>query len=169
MNVTEWTNLLKTRNAKNRLAGDATILAQQAALSTWVNGLLVVQGANPALWDYPPGFTLATSLTGNSASSVITLPQDYIKNALLVRMTSTVGATPTATIALQGSKDNTTWFAVDYSDSATPSVYTQATFAITTAATIQKMIRPHQNFKFIRFNMTANTNVTITTADVTAL
>lgn len=169
MNQTEWTNLLKTRNAKNKLAGDATVLGQQAALSTWVNGLLVAQGANPALWDYPPGISLASSLTGNSASTVVTLPQDYIKNALLVRITSTVGATPTATIAIQGSKDNATWFPVDYADSATPSVYTQATFAITTAATVQKMIRPHQNFKFIRFNMTANTNVTITTADVTAL
>jgi hypothetical protein len=169
MNVTEWTNLLKTRNAKNRLAGDATILAQQSALSNWVNGLLVGQGANPALWDYPPGISLGTSLTGNTASNVVTLPQDYIKNALLVRMTSTVGATPTASVAIQGSKDNVNWFPVDYSDSATPSVYTQAPLTITTAATIQKMIRPHQSFKFIRFNMTANTNVTITTADVTAL
>ena len=83
MNVTEWTNLLKTRNAKNKLAGDATVLGQQAALSTWVNGLLVAQGANPALWDYPPGISLASSLTGNSASTVVTLPQDYIKNRAL--------------------------------------------------------------------------------------
>lgn len=169
MNQTEWMNLLKTRNAKNKLAGDATILKEQVALSTWITGLLTAGGANPALWDYPTGLSLGTSLTGNTASTVVTLPQDYIKNALLVRMTSTVGATPTATIAIQGSKDAVTWSAVDYADSATPSVYSQATFAITTAATIQKMIRPHQNFKFIRFNMTANTNVTITTADVTAL
>ena len=169
MNQTEWMNLLKTRNAKNKLAGDAKVLSEQAALSTWINGLLTAGGANPVLWDYPPGFILATSLTGNSASTVVTLPQDYIKNPLLVRITSTVGATPTATIAIQGSKDNSAWSAIDYADSATPSVYTQATFAITTAATVQKMIRPHQNFKFIRFNMTANTNVTITSADVTAL
>jgi hypothetical protein len=169
MNVTEWTNLLKTRNAKNRLAGGTNILLAQAALSNLINQDLTALGANPALWDYPAGTSMGSSLTGITPSTVVTLPTDYVKNPLLIRITTTVGATPTATFAVQGSKDNSVWFAVDFCDSATPDTFGQATFTMTTATTVQKMVKPGTQMRYLRFNITANTNVTVTTADVSYL
>lgn len=83
----------------------------------------------------------------------------------LVQIVSTVGATPTVTVAIEGSADGTTWFAVPYADIATPGTVSVATFTITTATTTRKIVQPNVPVRFLRLNYSANTNVTLT-ADV---
>lgn len=169
MTPTEWLNLLKTRNAKNRLAGGAVIQAQQAALASEISQRLTVAGGNPALWDYPNGASLGSALTGNTNSTVLVLPQDFVKNPVLIRITTTIGATPTATFTVQGSHDNSTWFPIDYADSATPDTFGQSAFVITQAITVMKVLRPGPKMRYVRVNISANTNVTVTSIDATYL
>jgi len=166
----EWLNLLRLRNAKNKSAGGAAIQALTAAQINQTSQFLTMAGGNPALVnDYAAGSSMGSSLTGNTPSTVITLAKEVVNNPILIRITTTVGATPTATFAIQGSLDNSTWFSIDYADIATPDTWGQSTFVITTATTVQKVVRPHQKVKFLRFNMTVNTNVTVTTADAVIL
>jgi hypothetical protein len=80
----------------------------------------------------------------------------------LLKITTTVGATPTCTYAIEGSPDGTNWFNVAYSDSATPETVSVATFAITTATTVYKILRPNHPWRYLRVTMSANTNVTNT-------
>ena len=81
---------------------------------------------------------------------------------VLLKITTTVGATPTCTYAIEGSPDGTSWFAVPYADSATPTTVTVATFAITTATTAWKIVQPNVPVRFLRLTYSANTNVTNT-------
>lgn len=83
----------------------------------------------------------------------------------LVKITTTVGATPTVTVAIEGSEDGTNWFPVPYADSATPATASVATFAITSATTVYKHLLPNYAWRYVRLNYSANTNVTLT-ADV---
>jgi hypothetical protein len=169
MNLTEYTNLLKTDNAKYKVLGNPTQLLQQLALSNTFSQRLTWLGANPALFDYPAGTSMGTSITGNSPSTAIQIPQDYVKNPILIRLTTTVGATPTASFLVEGSHDNSTWFTLLAADSATPDTFVTTPFVVTTATTLQKVVKPGQRCRYIRFNITANTNVTVTTADLTYL
>jgi len=83
----------------------------------------------------------------------------------LLTITTTVGGTPTCTYAIEGSVDGVAWFAVAYADSATPETMSVATFTITTATTVQKIMRTGHPWRFLRLTYSANTNVT-TTADL---
>ena len=168
MNLSEWQDLLRRRNAKNRLAGGATIIAQQAAKASEISQALTTAGGNPSLWDYAAGTSLGSSLTGNVATSAMTLPRDVIGQPLVIRLTTTVGATPSATFTVQGSHDNSNWFTLSAADSATPDTFA-ANFVLTTATTVQKLVQPNQKTRYIRVNITANTNVTVTTIDAILL
>lgn len=86
-------------------------------------------------------------------------------NPALLKITTTVGATPTCTYAIEGSADGTNWFPVAYSDSATPETVSVAAFAITTATTAYKILRRDQPWRYVRITYSANTNVT-NTADI---
>lgn len=81
-------------------------------------------------------------------------------NTTTVAITTTIGATPTATVNIQGSLDGTNWWNVPY---RTPASDTSANTAltITTATTTVVYIDP----KFVRYLkvvVSANTNVTFT-------
>jgi hypothetical protein len=112
--------------------------------------------------------TLSTAQTGNGVSTNIVdrggAPSTPPGPALL-RITTTVGATPTCTYSVEGSADGTNWFNVAYADSATPETVSVATFAITTATTVFKIPRPGHPWRYLRITYSANTNVT-STADV---
>jgi hypothetical protein len=105
---------------------------------------------------------LSTAQTGNGASTNIVDRVGGANCPALLKVTTTVGATPTCTYAIEGSADGTNWFAVAYSDSATPETVSVATFAITTATTVYKILRPNHPWRFLRVTMSANTNVTNT-------
>jgi hypothetical protein len=113
---------------------------------------------------YPDSANLSTAQTGNGVSTNVADRGGGIA-AALVRITTTIGATPTCTYALEGSVDNANWYPVLYADSASPATVVNTTFVITTAITALKIIQPSQPVRYLRITYSVNTNVT-NTADV---
>jgi hypothetical protein len=113
----------------------------------------------------PNTANLSTAQTGSAASTNVVDRGALTERPSLLKIVTTIGATPTCTYAIEGSADGTNWFAVSYADSATPDTGSVATFAITTATTTYKILRPDQPWRFLRITYSANTNVT-NTADV---
>jgi hypothetical protein len=109
----------------------------------------------------PNQVNLSTTQTGNGPSTNIVNRKASTGPALL-KIVSTVGATPTVTVAIEGSPDGTDWTSVAYADAATPETVSVATFVITTATNTWKIIRPWHPWQFLRLSYTLNTNVTLT-------
>ena len=168
MNTTEWTNLLKTRNAK--IKGYAPpINALNAGYVSEISSRLSFQGATPALFDYPQGTVIANALTTSAPTSTFDLGKHQVAQYVAVRFVTTIGATPTATFDIQGSTDSSGgWQSLNFADSSAPTTYTNSTFVVTTATTIVKYLQFAQKIRYIRVNVTSNTNVTYT-IDVTPL
>jgi len=110
------------------------------------------------------GGQLSNAQTGNGASTNI-LDRGGDRGACLLRLVTTVGATPTVTIAIEGSPDGTDWRNVPYALQATPETVAVANVVITSATTNYYILRPGHPWRFLRLTYSANTNVT-TTADV---
>jgi hypothetical protein len=113
--------------------------------------------------DRPSSVNLSTGQTGTGASTHIADRGDHRGPALL-KIVSLIGATPTVTIAIEGSLDGADWYPVAYKDTpiAADSI---STFVITTATTTRKTLPANQPWRYLRLTLSANTNVTIT-ADV---
>lgn len=107
---------------------------------------------------------LSTAQTGNGVSTNV-VDRGGSTGVALLKVTTTIGATPTCTYAIEGSADGSDWFAVAYADSATPETLSVATFVITTATTVRKILRANHPWRYLRLTYSANTNVT-NTADV---
>jgi hypothetical protein len=106
---------------------------------------------------------------GNLSSAQVTnAPSDNVVDRggsvgpVLLRLTTTVGATPTCTYAIEGSASGTIWFPIQYADSASPQTLVITTFTITTAGTFFKLIPANIPVRFLRVTYSANTNVTNT-------
>src|SRR5215213_1243345 len=112
----------------------------------------------------PGAVSLSSAQTGNGASTNV-CDRGGSTNAALIKITTTVGASPTVTIAIEGSADGSDWFAVPYADAATPTTVSVATFAITTATTVRKIVQADVPVRYLRLNYTSNNNVTIASAD----
>lgn len=110
----------------------------------------------------PNTANLSAAQTG-SGQSTNTVDRGSSTGPALVKITTTIGATPTCTYAIEGSPDNTNWFPVAIADSATPETVSVATFVITTATTVYKILRTGHPWRFLRLTYSANTNVTNTT------
>jgi hypothetical protein len=80
----------------------------------------------------------------------------------ILRIVTTVGATPTCTYLIEGSADGTNWFAAPYATVAAPETVAVATFAITSATTTNMHLRPNHAWRYLRVTLSANTNVTST-------
>lgn len=115
----------------------------------------------------PNAARLSQAQTGNGVSTNIVDRGAAVERPALLAITTVVGATPTCTYAIEGSADGASWFPVSYADPATPDTGAVATFALTTAGTTLKILRPNQPWRYLRLTYSANTNVT-NTADVTA-
>lgn len=116
-----------------------------------------------ALFNLTNSANLSTAqVFAGSAVSTNIADRGTVTTPALLKITTTIGATPTVTIAIEGSPDGTNWFAIPYADSATPTTIAVAAFVITTATTVWKIIQPNVPVRFIRLNYTLNTNVTIT-------
>jgi len=109
----------------------------------------------------PQTQNLCSAQTGNGATTNIVDRAGRTGPALLT-ITTAIGATPTCTYAIEGSADGVTWFAIPYSDSATPETISVATFVITTAITAKKYLKAGVPWRFVRVTFSANTNVTNT-------
>lgn len=108
---------------------------------------------------------LSTAQTGNGASTNV-VDRGASGCSALLKVTTTVGATPTVTIAIEGSADGTNWFNVAYALPASPETVAVANVVITTATTNLYVLRPNHPWRYLRLTYSANTNVT-TTADLT--
>lgn len=105
---------------------------------------------------------LSAAQTGDGASTNI-VDRGGATGPALLTITTTVGATPTCTYAVEGSADGSDWFPVAFADAATPETMSVATFAITTATTVRKILRADHPWRYLRVTYSANTNVTNTT------
>lgn len=105
---------------------------------------------------------LQTTQTGN-ADSTNTADRGSLRAACLLKITSTVGATPTVTVNVLGSMDNTNFYNVAYAVAATPETPVVTAITITSATTGYYILRASHPWRFLKVNMSANTNVTLTT------
>src|SRR5687768_8261595 len=107
--------------------------------------------------------TLLTGFTGNGNSTVA----DRGKTGPgVVVITSTIGATPTVTVNIQGSADGAAWYNIPYALVATPSTFVITALTITTAVTTNYLLQTDQGWTYLRLVMSANTNVTLDAAAV---
>jgi hypothetical protein len=112
--------------------------------------------------EYPDTGNLSTAQTGNGVSTNI-VDRGGATGPALLKIVTTIGATPTCTYLIEGSAGGADWYPLQYADSATPGTVVVTTFVITTAITALKIIQPNQPVRFIRVTYSANTNVTNTT------
>jgi hypothetical protein len=127
--------------------------------------LITKAGDNPAVHAFPPGNVIANALTTNVDSTVLVAHSRYFTNDILLRVVTTIGATPTVTLTIRGSKDNSSFSNVNYALIATPATLVSTALVITTAQTSIYRIPPNQQVKFLKVTISAVTNVT-TTIDV---
>lgn len=109
----------------------------------------------------PEFVTLSAAQTGNGVSVNVADRGPSHKSGI-VRITTAVGATPTCTYALEVSADGSVWTPATYADITTPTVDSTATFVITTATVVQKIIKQQTWWRYCRVTYSANTNVTNT-------
>lgn len=108
------------------------------------------------------GVALSTAQTGTGDSTNIA-DRGSRRGPGAIVITTTVGATPTVTVNIQGSVDGTAWYNIGYSLVATPeTVAVAALAAITTATTTTYLLRPDHAWQQVKLVYSANTNVTIT-------
>lgn len=111
-----------------------------------------------------PG-NLQTAQGGNADSTNIIQRPGTESNLRppVLRIVSAVGATPTVTVQILASFDGTNWFRCPYqSIGAAPGAWSVADLVITSAATGLYALMPGQGWNFLKLNMSANTNVTLT-------
>lgn len=113
---------------------------------------------------------LCTAQTGNGATTNIADRGQIVgatdraatTGPALLRIVTTVGATPTCTYLVEGSANGSDWFPAPIADPATPGTLSVATFAVTTATTTLKLVLAGYPWRFLRITFSANTNVTNT-------
>ncbi len=109
----------------------------------------------------PDAASLSAAQTGNGQSTNVA-DRGGVRGPALVKVTTTIGATPTCTYAIECSPDGTNWFPAPYADSATPTTISVATFVVTTATTLYKILITDMPWRYVRMTYSANTNVTNT-------
>lgn len=106
--------------------------------------------------------TLFSAATGNVTSTVAARSKNDKPGAIVI--TSTVGATPTVTVNIQGSADGAAYYNIPYALVGTPSTFVVAAITITTATTTTYLLQTDQPWNYVRLVASANTNVTLTAA-----
>jgi hypothetical protein len=105
--------------------------------------------------------TLLTTSLATGPSPAASAEREDLSGPGAVVITSTIGATPSATVNIEGSVDGVNWFNIPYALVATPSTYTVSALTITTAVTTTYLLQANQPWQFVRLNVTANVNVTL--------
>jgi len=109
----------------------------------------------------PDVVALSTGQTGTGPSTNVVDRGGGLEAALLDIVT-TVGATPTVTVDVQGSADGTSWWNVGYSTPTPIAAAAVAALVITTATTTRLWLPANVPWRYLRCSYSANTNVTIT-------
>jgi hypothetical protein len=104
---------------------------------------------------------LSTAQTGSADSTNVADRGDRRGPGAIV-LTTTVGATPTVTINIQGSVDGTNFYNIPYQLVATSETIAIAAIVVTTAVTTTYLLRHDHAWRFLKLVYSANTNVTST-------
>jgi hypothetical protein len=104
---------------------------------------------------------LSNAQTGNGDSTNVAFRGNRQCGGAVV-ITSTVGATPTVTVNIQGSADGVNWFNVPYALVATPRTFVLTALTITTAVTTTYLLQELVFWRYLKLAYSANTNVTLT-------
>ena len=125
--------------------------------------MAILQAARTRNLGFSPFATgnLSTAQTGNAVSTN-TIDRGVRADGGAVVITSTIGATPTVTVNILGSVDGVTFFNIPYALVATPRTFVVTAITITTAVTTTYLLQELIPFRYVKINMSANTNVTIT-------
>ena len=128
----------------------------------------IINAAPPMDDGYTSGIaTLCTTQTGVTfmSTNVADFGGRCNSNALL-KLDSTIGGTPASTVNLEGSVDNVNFYNIQYSLVATPDTWTVVALSISTAVTGWYVLRRVGGipWRFVRLNVSADTNVTFTAA-----
>ena len=148
----------------NQLDASSNPSAKQAELKQ----LIILAGDSATTHAFPAGTSLASAATGNATSTVLTAfsGAKMFTNDILLRVVTTVGATPTATLNIKASPDNVTFTNVKYALIATPNTFVTTAITITTATTnvyrIPASALAAVNARYLEVVVSANTNVTYT-------
>jgi len=131
---------------------------------------LSLNSITPTLTGWPTAFVLGTgqATNGDTTNTYDSGEAILHGNPRLVRVVTTIGATPTCTYTINGSNDNTSFTPLNYADINTLGTVTAAPFVITTATTAVKLIPGGQRWRYIKITYSVNTNVT-NTADILKL
>lgn len=105
---------------------------------------------------------LSTAQTGNGDSTNVTDRGAAIGEPGAIVITSTIGATPTVTVNIQGSVNGTAFYNIPYCLVATPETISIAAITITTAVTTSYLLRSNHAWRYVKLVLSANTNVTLT-------
>jgi hypothetical protein len=175
-----WNNVAQVNSQKWAAKGttygvtlpSGTSQAAMRALDIWMDGggvgtaaVFAQQVAHAAGVEIQESATLATGVTGNGVTTNVldrAVSATPTGSVVQVAIVTTIGATPTATYQLEGSLDGSTWNPLSSADSGTPTVFSTATFTITTATTTTRIVDPAAAWRFVRVTVSANTNVTST-------
>jgi hypothetical protein len=112
---------------------------------------------------YPGQLQNAQTGNADSTNTIQRSGGDANLRPPVLRIVSTIGATPTVTVNIMGSADGVTFWNIPYSPlSAAPGDWSKAPLVITTAVTSLYALMPGQAWTFIKLVMTLNTNVTLT-------
>lgn len=102
-----------------------------------LKSLVVLAGDSATVHGFPAGTVLATAATGNGTSTVLSCfaGSKYFTNDILLRVVTTIGATPTITLNIKASPDGVTFTNVNYALIATPNTFVATAITITSATT----------------------------------
>jgi len=164
---------LKEKYTEMKLLETSGQQVLNAAKLSEISNMLTLAGVTPSITGFPTGTVLSSAQTGTGDS---TNKWDYgdmgqfgnniRTKPLLVRIAATGALTPTCTYAIQGSVDDSTYTALQFADSATPTTFGNSTFVLGTASTtvtVVKLVKPGQVFRYLKVVYSLNTNVTNTT------
>jgi hypothetical protein len=123
---------------------------------------LNLNAITPTLTGFPTAFVLGTGQVTNAdtTNTYDSGDGDTKGSPRLVRVVTTIGATPTCTYTINGSLDNTSFSPLNYADIGSLGTVTSAAFVVTTATTTVKVIPPGQRYRYIKVTYSLNTNVT---------
>jgi hypothetical protein len=143
-------------------AADAVHPAYNQAKLAELKTLVTLAGDNPAVHNYPQGMLLANAATGNGTSTVHASFGKQFTEDILLRIVTTVGATPTATFNIQTAGPSGSFTNCQYALIATPNTFISSAIVITSAATnVYRVVGRGQGSR-LQVVVSANTNVTYT-------
>lgn len=123
---------------------------------------LSLNAITPTSTGFPTAFVLGTGQATN-ADTTNTWDSGLAEQKttpVLVRVVTTIGATPTCTYTINGSMDNASFSPLNYADIGSLGTVTAAPFVITTVTTAVKVVPVGQKYRYIKVTYSLNTNVT---------